>query len=170
MNGAGIYIGTLALGIMLFGEKSASFALNSFNPSDPYGTLARVAFGASVMASYPLIFFAMRNFFVRISTEKIPILGSVNKVSAILLLFISYLASNFKDIGIVGSISGGIFGTSMMFIFPPLMYIRALQRKAKDENTKAPKLIIGIHILLLIIGSLFGIFGTASSIIASVKH
>jgi hypothetical protein len=45
----------------------------------------------------------------------------VRRISALLLAFIAFLTSRFEDIGVVGSVSGGILGSSMMFVFPPIM-------------------------------------------------
>lgn len=162
-----IYIGTVALGLLLFGSRSASFALNSFSPLDPLGTLARFAFGTSVLASFPLIFLSMRNWFVTQAIVKIPQIGGVKRISTLLLMLISLLASKFTDIGVVGSVAGGVLGSSMMFVFPPIMYIRALQQKAKQEGTKAPTFTIALNSVLMVAGAVLGIVGTTASILAS---
>ncbi len=64
LSAAAVYFSTIVLGVRLFGARSASFALNSFHPEDPLARLALGAFGTSVLASYPLIFLAMRNWFI----------------------------------------------------------------------------------------------------------
>ena len=77
--------------------------LRAFYP----GTVARFAFGSSVLASYPLIFLAMRNWFVMKAAKYVPALAGVRRISAVLLTFIALLTTQLKDIGVVGSISGG---------------------------------------------------------------
>lgn len=166
---ASIYIGTIALSLGLWGRHSASFALNNFSPRDPLGLVARIAFGTSVLASFPLIFLAMRNFFVQQAEIHLPKFSNMKGVSAALLGFICLCATKCKDIGIVGSISGGIFGSSMMFVFPPLMYINALKRRADKTGTKLPTLKILFNVLLLFAGTGLGCLGTINSILSTLK-
>ena len=169
LSAALIYIGTIALGLTLFGVKSASFALNTFSSLDPLGTLARFAFGTSVLASFPLIFLSMRNWFVNQAVQRVPKIGGIKRVSSLLLILISFLASRFTDIGVVGSVAGGILGSSMMFVFPPIMYIRALQKKAALEGERAPRFVIILNSVLMVLGGLLGIIGTTASLLALKK-
>jgi hypothetical protein len=170
LGSASIYIGTIALAMSLFGKHSYSFALNNFVAHDPIGLIARIAFGTSVLASYPLIFLAMRNWFVQQFTKIAPKIAEIKKVSALLLLFICFLTTKVSDIGVVGSIAGGIFGSSMMFVFPPLMYIGALKKQAKDQNKPLPMVKIILNVLLMIAGGSLGITGTANTIKSIIKR
>ena len=165
-SGALIYMGTMILGLRLFGPLSASFALNSFSISDPLGMVARVAFGSSVLASFPLIFLNMRNYF---AASIFPGLRS-DQITALLLGFIALLTSMVTDIGVVGSIAGALFGSSMMFIFPPLMYMGALRRT--DMTSPVPRLRtkIAINTVLLVCGTALGGFGTLSSVKAAFRR
>jgi len=169
LGSASIYIGTIALAMTLFGKNSYSFALNNFVARDPIGLISRIAFGTSVLASYPLIFLAMRNWFAQQFSKLSPSLGGIKKVSAILLLLICFLTTKVSDIGIVGSIAGGVFGSSMMFVFPPLMYIGALKKQAKDQNKPLPMGKIVLNIILMIAGGSLGITGTANTIKSILK-
>eukprot|EP01042_Synura_sphagnicola_P001065 gene1065-1201_t len=163
--------GSMLLGISLFGTSVQPFLLNNMSPLDPLGTLARVCFASSVLASYPLIFFNMRNWI----TSKVNLFYSkygpknnaspvksisVGQVSAALLGAICFLATKFTDISFVGSLAGAIFGSNMMFIFPPLMYIRALQKKAKENNCPINLVTVTANSLLLLAGAALGIIGT----------
>ena len=170
LGSASIYIGTIALAMSLFGKHSYSFALNNFVARDPIGLIARVAFGTSVLASYPLIFLAMRNWFVQQFTKIAPAIAEIKKVSAMLLLFICFLTTKVSDIGVVGSIAGGIFGSSMMFVFPPLMYIGALKKQAKAQNKPLPMVKIILNIVLMVAGGSLGITGTANTIKSILKR
>lgn len=168
---AHIYIGTVLLTLALFGARAPVFALNGFSSADGLGTLARVAFGTSVLASFPLIFFTMRNWFVTQATKHVPILGNVKSMTVVLLSLIGLAATRCNDIGLVGSIAGGVFGSSMMFIFPPLIYIATLLRRSKDEkNRKLPVGTIAVNAILLVLGSCLGAFGTYNSIMSSLKR
>jgi amino acid permease len=159
-----IYIVTMALGVKLFGANAQSFLLNNFAASDPLATIARIAFGSSVLASYPLIFLNMRNWFVALAGEKFSKFAGRKQVTFALLALISTLAVFFKDIGVVGSLAGGILGSSVMFIFPPIMYIRAFQRRAAASGEKASVVKVGVNVFLLIMGSLLAGFSTYNNI------
>ena len=109
-----IYIGTIALAMALFGSKSHSFALNSFAASDPLALVARLAFGTSVLASYPLVFLAMRDWFVRQAQRLLAENKAISNrysIAALLLGGICLMTSKVSDIGVVASLSGGILGT-----------------------------------------------------------
>ena len=161
--GACTYIGTMFLGLQLFGPRSASFALNSFSTRDPLGLVARVAFGSSVLASYPLIFLSMRNTFAAAAAKFSPNIKS-ESVTAALLALIAVLTSRFTDIGVVGSLAGGVFGSSMMFVFPPVMYMRALVQQARSQGRGLPVGRLVLNSVLLVCGGLLGGFGTYNSL------
>jgi hypothetical protein len=161
-----IYIGTMILGLALFGSKGQSFALNSFSAKDPLGTFARIAFGTSVLASYPLIFISIRSFFVKKLSRKIPMIAGTKRVTLLLLTFIGSLAVVCRDIGLVGSLSGGVFGSSMMFIFPPIMYSYAIWKQAADQNKPAPLRKIFFNGISMILGASLGLLGTIKAIIS----
>lgn len=163
-----ITMGTVSLALKLFGSNSQSFALNSFNANDPLAFIARLAFGTSVLASFPLVFLAMRDWFVKRMIPFIPN-NTREKVAGLLLLFICGLATVVKDLGIVASISGGVLGTSMMFVFPPIMYMRALIKKSKETGAKLDTKTILLNTLLLICGTGLGLFGTISNLLALKK-
>jgi len=167
---AHIYIGTALLTLALFGARAPVFALNGFSSADGLATLARIAFGTSVLASFPLIFFTMRNWFVTQATKHVPVLGNVKSMTIVLLSLIGLVATRCDDIGLVGSIAGGVFGSSMMFIFPPLIYIATLLRRSKDEkNRKLPITVIAVNSILLVMGSCLGAFGTFNSILSALS-
>lgn len=94
-----IYVLTMVLGIAVFGVESKSFLLSSLSSADPFAIVARVAFGASVLASFPLIFLVMRNWFISQAQRLAPVLGTTRRMTAILLTGIALLCSRLKDIG-----------------------------------------------------------------------
>lgn len=166
--GAAIYIGTMYLGLSLFGAQSASFALNSFSTKDPLGIFARLAFGTSVLASFPLIFLTSRNWLTSLAATHAPRLR-MSEVTALLLALIAALTSKFTDIGAVGSVAGALFGSSMMFVFPPIMYMRALYLDAIRRSARVPMGKIVVNAVLLGLGAAMGGFGTLNSIKAVLK-
>jgi hypothetical protein len=165
---ATVYLLTAWLSLALLGTRAPVFALNGFSSTDWLGTAARVSFGLSVLASFPLIFLAMRNWFVTQATKFVPALGDVKKMTAVLLFGISLAATKCTDIGLVGSIAGGLLGSSMMFVFPPIMYIQALRYQAKKNNLPSPMSLIIVNSILLVLGGCLGVLGTTNSILSSI--
>lgn len=136
LSAACIYLVTIGLSNALFTPfSSQSFALNSFSTKDPLAIVAFLAFGSSVLASFPLIFFTMRNWFIS-QAEQYHWKG-LDRISTMTMLLLGVIGTAgvfCKDIGKLGSVAGAIFGSSMMFIFPSWMYINVLQKEARGER------------------------------------
>ena len=169
LTSAAVYIATMVLGLTLFGSDTKSFLLNNLSPADPLAIIARLAFGASVLTSFPLIFMVMRNWFIASAKETVPFLGDLKRMTAALLTGIAMLTTQFTDIGFVGSVSGATLGVSMSFIFPTIMYLRTLQIESKRTNTKLPLATFIMNILLLIGGISLSFLGTYNSIFSFKK-
>lgn len=190
LSAALVYLTTVVIANKLFGPYSQSFALNSFSPKDPLALFAFLAFGTSVLASFPLIFFSTRNWFIGQATKFFPAASNVPTMTALLLGLIGGITILCNDIGKVGSLAGAIFGSSMMFIFPPIMYINALlkqdqfqqqqtssslsitngleagvmETKATTATVKKPTLTLLLNSLSLCAGFAVAIMGTINSI------
>jgi hypothetical protein len=175
------YLVTIKLVTLLFSpHNSQSFALNAFSSSDPLGLLAFLSFGTSILASFPLIFFTMRNWFLQQAKDRLQWNDSISnfrRMTALLLFLIGGLCVVCKDIGKVGSVSGALLGSSMMFIFPSLMYIYTLWNENKmiseghaamgEQQVRMQRgnnLKIMLNILLLIGGIGIGSIGSYNSI------
>jgi amino acid permease len=144
LGAASLYGLTILATYGLFQHRGQSFALNTLSPLDPLAIGAFVAFGASVLASYPLVFLNVRNWLRQQlllqhnrhlarrgagdAAAPAPAWLSVRTVAALLLSVIGLVATFVTDIGQLGSVAGAVFGSSMMFVFPPLMYMGALQQ------------------------------------------
>jgi hypothetical protein len=125
----------------------------------------------------------MRNWFVE-KAEKVAPKLTVKSITALLLCVISAATSVCTDIGVVGALSGGILGTSMMYIFPPIMYLGALRKQTKSaikhvtivkadgtteeffysQNSAKRRMVSVLNSVLLLCGVGVGVFGTISSI------
>jgi hypothetical protein len=164
-SAASVYSLTIFLAIALFGPHSASFALNNFSPKDPIAVMAFLAFGTSVLASFPLIFLNMRNFFIKQAQHfNLPAIASVKRMTAVLLTLIGAVASICTDIGKVGAVAGAIFGSSMMFIFPPIMYLGALRKEAEKSKHRPSRGLVLLNIALLCAGLGVGSMGAINSL------
>ncbi len=163
-----LYIISMSLGLAIFGKESQSFILNNLSSRDPLAFIARLAFGASVLGSFPLIFIGMRNWFVEKWGEKRGKKGYIKRVTSILLVVICALTTQFTDIGFVGSLSGAMFGVTMAFVFPAIIYLRTLLMESKQNQTPMPLLTTALNCVLLVMGICLSGIGTYNSI-ASYK-
>jgi sodium-coupled neutral amino acid transporter 11 len=164
--GALTYIGSFILGCTLFGSASESFALNSLSINDPLALFARMAFGSSVLATTPLIFISMRNWFIERIPKFVPSLkgkAGIVEVTIPLLAMIGYMAANITDVAMVAAFAGSVFGSTMMFVLPPIMYMRAVKKKNEEAGKKPPILTMLLNLLLLAGGSAFGTAATMNT-------
>ena len=159
-----LYIISMALGLAIFGKDSQSFILNNLSSRDPLAFIARLAFGGSVLGSFPLIFIGMRNWFVEKWGEKGGGGGYIKRVTCLLLLLISALTTQFKDIGFVGSLSGAMFGVTMAFVFPAIIYMRTLLLEARRQQLPVPLIKMILNCILLVMGIFLSGIGTYNSI------
>lgn len=201
LGAASIYGLTILATYGLFQHRGQSFALNTLSPLDPLAIGAFVAFGASVLASYPLIFLNVRNWLrqqlllqwytkraqaasspsspsatssstVAVSPPPLvpPAWLSVRAVAALLLSVIGLVATYVTDIGKLGSVAGAIFGSSMMIVFPPLMYMGALQQPRLMDGqeggwtTEVIERKLQWNRALLVAGLVLGAMGTFNSV------
>jgi sodium-coupled neutral amino acid transporter 11 len=165
---AAIYISSIFVGLKLFGKHSKSFALASLSTSDPLAILANAAFGCSVLASQPLVFLVMRNTFVEsLLPSALPAFKqhfTTKNVTVGLLTLIAAVASRVTDVAVVGTVAGSLLGSAMMFVFPPLLYIKALKKEALREGTQADKVKIAFNVMLLVAGLGFWSYSSTNAI------
>jgi hypothetical protein len=126
-----IYVLTIYLSSHLFTPYSVqSFTLNAFSSADPLALLAFCSYGISILASFPLIFFSLRNSALLLSENSgCKGINNIPMMTTILLFIIGTLGVICKDIGKVGAVGGAVLGTSMMFIFPSIMYLNLLWKQ-----------------------------------------
>ena len=90
--------------------------------------------------------------------------GYIKRVTCLLLLVISTLTTQFKDIGFVGSLSGAMFGVTMAFVFPTIIYLKTLSMEAKKKQLPIPVAKVILNCILLMMGVFLSGIGTYNSI------
>jgi amino acid permease len=164
LGAAIIYIGSMTLGISAFGPNVKSYLLNNFASNDPLGIISRIAIGTSILTNTPLMFIALRNRLVDMARTKIPVIADIKRMAALLVLIVGLITTRLTGISVLASIAGGILGVNMMFTLPTIMYLSALQKKAKQNDTKLSSLTIIIHVLMIVAGLSLSAIGTSYSI------
>ena len=74
----------------------------------------------------------------------------------------------FRDVGFVGSLSGAMFGVTMAFVFPAIIYLRTLFITARKQQQPVPLMKVAANCILLVMGIFLSSIGTYNSI-ASYK-
>uniref|UniRef100_A0A7S2IT91 Amino acid transporter transmembrane domain-containing protein n=1 Tax=Haptolina brevifila TaxID=156173 RepID=A0A7S2IT91_9EUKA len=134
---AAVLCGTImAGGYLTFGGAAKGLILNSYATSDPLAFCARLGICASVIFSYPLNFVGLREGVLGIvGLKQHAAKTSVHVGSSLILLCaMNGLALKLKDLGLVVAFGGALLGSSLVYIFPALMFIAATrQQMAKGK-------------------------------------
>jgi Transmembrane amino acid transporter protein len=128
--------------------------LNNYSTKDLVASFCRIAVAISVTFSFPLIFTGTRDGLLdlfKVKNDKRND-GLINKVTIGLMIAVTALASQLKDLGLVASIGGATFGTALVYVYPIIMFIRS--QKGKSTKETIPAALIGI------VGLAMGCIGT----------
>mmetsp|Transcript_12543 Transcript_12543/g.35610 ORF Transcript_12543/g.35610 Transcript_12543/m.35610 type:complete len:550 (+) Transcript_12543:305-1954(+) len=143
-----------SLGYLTFGSATAPMILSNYSTKDLLVSLSRFAVGLSLIFSYPLLFVGFREGIVDLINQVSPLLRKTkqqkaplvltrsqsNQVTVGLVSFITVLALKITDLTFVASMSGALLGTSLIFIFPTLMFRSALKQQSEKTNKPYTKL------------------------------
>ena len=149
-----------SMGYLTFGSATKGMILSNYSNKDVLISLSRFAMGLSLIFSYPLLFVGLRDGIVDLINQVRPLLHKnktdkmmkqpqkqlvltdqqSNRVTVGLVSLITILALKITDLTFVASMSGALLGTSLIFIFPPLMFRSALAMESKRTNTPFTKL------------------------------
>mmetsp|Transcript_66463 Transcript_66463/g.121124 ORF Transcript_66463/g.121124 Transcript_66463/m.121124 type:complete len:630 (+) Transcript_66463:54-1943(+) len=158
-------------GFLTFGGASQGFILNNYATSDPFAFMARIGISASIIFSYPLNFVGLREGVLNI----LKLDGRKNTIhiatTLILLCGMNGLSLVLKDLGLVCAVGGALLGSSLVYIFPALMFIQAtrLKMKADGEQVSAARLkemyanygLAGLGVVLAVIGIIMSLKSAA---------
>lgn len=127
-----LFIFIMSVGFMTFGGNSLGFVLNNYSNNDMLATVARFAIGLALITGFPFSFSALRDGVLDLAKLQGPArdkafapvtIGGLGLLTAMALVL--------KDVGFVVSISGAMFGCSVMFIIPAIMNIASMRAKAR---------------------------------------
>lgn len=156
-----IYAIVASLGFLTFGSAANGLILNNYSTKDLLISLSRFAVAVSLVFSYPLLFVGTRDGvfdMAKIPEEKrTPSLQ--NKVTFGLLGLITAMAFKLTDLSFVSSMTGATFGTSLIFIYPTMMF-RACIAKMGDKASKSLKRERSVAGFIAAVGVVVGIIGS----------
>lgn len=165
-----VFVLMMNLGYLTFGGVTSGFVLNNYANADALATFARMAIGVALITGYPFTFCAMRDGVMdlakltpekKVSLKKPLTLGLVATVTSLALVL--------KDVGFVVSLSGALFGSTLMFIVPAYMHIKNLKAEVGVGNDKNKhKMEILFNRALLGAGGAMGALGVAISVLSQM--
>jgi hypothetical protein len=115
----------------------------------------------SLVFSYPLLFVGTRDGFLdlfKVPEEKRTD-SLQNKLTVGLVVLLTIMALNLRDLTFVSSISGATLGTALIFIYPTLMFQAAVQ-KMGNKATSGLKFEKNLAGVIAVLGVLIGAIGT----------
>jgi amino acid permease len=157
------YSAMAVFGYATWGSTTLSDVLNNYPISYVPAIIARIALALTIVFSYPLVSFALRNNIATIvwgSLLQRPITFRIEKAIAVgVLIFSIFVAELVDDLSKILSFTGALCGTAIIFIFPSIFYYRI----RKDEGATPRQLVLPI--VILVVGCLFNVIGTVEAIL-----
>jgi len=156
-----IYAAVSAMAFLTFGANCDGLILNNYSTKDLLISASRFAVAISLIFSYPLLFVGTRDGtldLLKISEEKRTV-SLLNQTTFALLGLTTALAWKLTDLSFVSSISGAVFGTALIFVYPSLMF-RAAIKNLGDKATATEKKESTFAMLVNLVGIAVGIIGT----------
>eukprot|EP00567_Pseudictyota_dubia_P000488 CAMPEP_0197468386 /NCGR_PEP_ID=MMETSP1175-20131217/66055_1 /TAXON_ID=1003142 /ORGANISM="Triceratium dubium, Strain CCMP147" /LENGTH=292 /DNA_ID=CAMNT_0043004483 /DNA_START=105 /DNA_END=984 /DNA_ORIENTATION=+ len=129
-----LYVAVAAMGYLTFGSACQGLILNNYSTADSLVGLSRFAVALSLVFSYPLLFVGARDGLLDLAkvSDSDRTNAVQNKVTLGLLGVITALAARLRDLTFVSSLSGAVFGTALIFVYPPLM-LRGMVKNMEDK-------------------------------------
>jgi sodium-coupled neutral amino acid transporter 11 len=163
-----MFILMMSMGFLTFGGSTLGFVLNNYAGSDLLATAARLAIGTALITGYPFTFCAMRDGLLDIAKVaeskrkdiKLPL-------NVALMTAVTALALVLKDVGFVVSLSGALFGSTLMFVVPAFMNISNL--KKGGALTKNNKIEIAINYIMMLLGLGSAALGMGIAILGQMR-
>ncbi len=144
-----------AVGFMTFGSASSGLILNNYSNKDTLMGLSRIAVAVSLVFSYPLAFVGLRDGVIDLLKLKVGPKGQ-NLLTVALLSLVTCAALSIPDVSFVLAFGGATLGNALIYIFPFLMFRKAIQNKAdatagqkREVKLAAGSAILGIGMGLL---------------------
>mmetsp|Transcript_46653 Transcript_46653/g.141351 ORF Transcript_46653/g.141351 Transcript_46653/m.141351 type:complete len:551 (-) Transcript_46653:129-1781(-) len=158
-----ISIVMMSLGFLTFGGNSAGLILNNYSTQDIGATMCRVVMAISLVGSYPIFFRGIKSAFIDLFYKNKDITDHFSStLTNILLASLTGLSLVLKNAGFMVSFVGAVMGSAIIYIFPPIMYLKSSSRRIKQGSMRKSKRVIleqAVCKLLICLGALMGVIG-----------
>lgn len=154
-----LYMSMAAFGFLTFGAHCSGFILNNYSTHDVLATICRVAIAVSLVFTYPLPFIGCRDGILDLLMVPPAKRTSqnLNVLTIVMLFLISLLAMYFEDLGMVNAVGGALFGTAVVFIFPSLMFLKAVEQTQDAATLREAYFCLALMCLGIVLGAI-GVF------------
>jgi amino acid permease len=123
-------------GFATFGAASQPVILNNYSVSDPLMTACRSLTAVSMVATFPLPFFGLRDGVMDVM--QVPAANRTGIQSTLLsmglLAAITATAASVEDLSLVLSVGGGTISTAVASVFPTIMFQAAVAKYDVDNQ------------------------------------
>jgi len=154
-----IYAAVSAMAFLTFGANCDGLILNNYSTKDLLISASRFAVAISLIFSYPLLFVGTRDGtldLLKIPEEKRSA-SLLNQTTFALLGITTALAWKLTDLTFIASISGAVFGTALIFVYPSLMFrgaIKNLGDKATDRQKQESKFAMLVNLIGIVVAAI----------------
>lgn len=130
-------------GFLTFGSACNGVILNSYAATDPLAAVGRVMYGITIVFTYPVIFSGLKpvvtTMLLGLKKLKLKDGKLMNQALTVLpIILITIVSLLFDNAGVVTAIRGCICGSTLVYMFPTLMYLLssypAGDRFVKEKN------------------------------------
>jgi hypothetical protein len=110
--------------------------------------------------AYPIVFFGVRDSVLDMVDPSMSdqLEHNHNKLTLALLAALTLVSAFVTDLGLINAVGGGLVTTPIVFLFPTIMYRRAIQWLSPDESP-GEQCEIAFATGLTALGAVFGLTG-----------
>ena len=131
------FLAVAAFGYLTFGGAAAGNVLTNYARTDGLAVGARAAIAVSLLAGYPLAFANLQKSCCdALAATRVPL--PPRAVSLCLLGMLTASASVLTDLGFVSAFAGALLGSAIIYVYPSIMFRRALLTTVLSERQAAP--------------------------------
>ncbi|GMH51447.1 hypothetical protein TrRE_jg2556, partial [Triparma retinervis] len=137
---AALSILMMSFGFLTFGSASEGIILNNYSTLDLGATVCRLLMGIAIIGTYPFVFSGMRSAFFQLTKKgSSPSPAESSLATKAMLAGITGLALALKNAGFIVSFNGALMGSAIIYVFPPLMFLKSTGRKIREGTMVATK-------------------------------
>ena len=155
-----MYMSIATAGYLTFGGNSNGLILNNYSASDPLASLCRIMIVGSTVVTYPITFIGVRDGVMDIIElpDEQQTSRNLDILTIALLMIITCIAVVCTDLGIINAVGGGTLATMIVFVFPVMMYYKAVQIRG-ERASRGQRREVVFAMSLMVFGIILGTIG-----------
>eukprot|EP00804_Cyclotella_cryptica_P013607 CCRYP_012954-RA/>CCRYP_012954-RA protein AED:0.00 eAED:0.00 QI:578/0/0.5/1/0/0.5/2/337/400 len=161
----------MCVGFLTFGGSCKGMILNNYSTLDPGATLCRFLMGIALLGSYAFIGNVMKSSFNQLIYKGKEITDEIQKKTTQALVgTITALALVLNDAGFVVSFTGALLGSALIYIIPPLLFLKSTKRRIDNgslASTSTLKIERFWNRFLIVLGVFLALAGGSMTVVNS---